>query len=91
MPNKAELISAVADNAGLSSKDASAAVDAVISKITGALSKGERVTIAGFGTFQVGSRAARQGRNPQTGAAIQIAASKTVRFKAGKSLKDAVQ
>ena len=91
MPNKAELVSAVANAADLTSKDAGAAVDSVLSQITSALSKGERVTIAGFGTFSVGSRAARQGRNPQTGAVIQIKASKTVRFKAGKGLKEAVQ
>ena len=91
MPNKAELIAAVADKAELSAKDAGAALDAVIDEITDAMKKGERVTIAGFGTFSVGSRAARQGRNPQTGATIQIPASKTARFKAGKALKEAIQ
>ncbi|MDA0710146.1 MAG: HU family DNA-binding protein [bacterium] len=91
MPNKAELVAAVAEQAGLSVKDAGAAFDAVISEITNALKTGERVAIPGFGTFSVGSRAARQGRNPQTGATIQISASKTAKFKAGKGLKDAIQ
>jgi DNA-binding protein HU-beta len=91
MPNKAELISAVAEKAGISSKDAGAALDALIDEITGALKKGERVALAGFGTFSVGTRAARQGRNPQTGATIQISASKSAKFKAGKMLKDAIQ
>lgn len=91
MPNKAELVNAVAEKTGLSGKDAGAALDALIDEITGALKKGERVALAGFGTFSVGSRAARQGRNPQTGATIQIPASKSAKFKAGKQLKDAIQ
>ena len=91
MPNKAELIAAVAEQAGLSAKDAGAALDAVVGEITNALKSGERVALPGFGTFSVGSRAARQGRNPQTGATIQIAVSKTAKFKAGKGLKDAIQ
>ncbi len=91
MPNKAELISAVSDKTGISIKDAGAALDALIDEITGALKKGERVALAGFGTFSVGTRAARQGRNPQTGATIQISASKSAKFKAGKMLKDAIQ
>ena len=91
MPSKAELIAAVAEKADLSAKDAGAALDALIDEITSALKKGERVAIAGFGTFSVGSRAARQGRNPQTGATIQIPASKSAKFKAGKALKDAIQ
>ncbi|MBR85278.1 MAG: DNA-binding protein HU [Rhodospirillaceae bacterium] len=90
MPNKADLIDTIADAADLSKSQAGAALDALLGDITGALSKGERVAIAGFGTFQISERAARQGRNPQTGATIQIAASKNVRFKAGKQLKDAV-
>ena len=90
MPNKADLIDTSADAADLSKSQAGAALDALLGDITGALSKGERVAIAGFGTFQISERAARQGRNPQTGATIQIAASKNVRFKAGKQLKDAV-
>ena len=67
-----------------------AAVDAVLDSITGALKQGDKVQISGFGTFEVRHRAARQGRNPQTGATIQIAASKAPAFKAGKALKDAV-
>lgn len=90
MPNKADLIDTIADAADLSKSQAGAALDALLGDIQGALAKGERVAIAGFGTFQISERAARQGRNPQTGATIQIAASKNVRFKAGKALKDAV-
>ncbi|HSH30769.1 MAG TPA: HU family DNA-binding protein [Thiohalobacter sp.] len=88
--NKAELIDAVADTANLSKADATRAVDAVLDSVTGALRKGEQVSLVGFGTFEVRERAARQGRNPQTGATIQIAASKAPAFKAGKALKDAV-
>ncbi|MCZ6632916.1 MAG: HU family DNA-binding protein [bacterium] len=91
MPNKAELIAAISEKAGLSNKDAGAALSALIGEVTDALKKGERVTISGFGTFSVSHRAARQGRNPQTGATIQIAASKNARFKAGKALKDSIQ
>ena len=91
MPNKAELVAAVSEKSGLSVKDAGAVLDAVIEEITDALQKGDRVAISGFGTFSLRMRAARQGRNPQTGATIQIAASKIVRFKAGKVLKEAVQ
>jgi DNA-binding protein HU-beta len=88
--NKAELIDAVADSTDLSKADATRAVDAVLDTVTGALKKGEQVSLVGFGTFEVRERAARQGRNPQTGATIQIAASKAPAFKAGKALKDAV-
>ena len=90
MPNKADLISTIANAADLSKSQAGAALDALLGDISAALAKGERVAIAGFGTFQISARAARQGRNPQTGATIQIAASKNVRFKAGKQLKEAV-
>ena len=90
MPNKADLINTIANAADLSKSQAGAALDAVLGDISAALAKGERVAIAGFGTFQISARAARQGRNPQTGATIQIAASKNVRFKAGKQLKEAV-
>ncbi len=90
MPNKANLIDSIASAADLSKAQAGAVLDALLGDISAALSKGERVAIAGFGTFQISERAARQGRNPQTGATIQIAASKNVRFKAGKQLKDAV-
>ncbi len=90
MPNKADLINTIAESADLSKSQAGAALDALLGDISGARAKGERVAIAGFGTFQISARAARQGRNPQTGATIQIAASKNVRFKAGKQLKEAV-
>jgi DNA-binding protein HU-beta len=89
--NKSELVSSVAEGAEISKADAAKAVDAIVAGISGALSKGEQVTIIGFGTFSIRERAARQGRNPQTGKPMQIAASKSVGFKAGKQLKDAVQ
>jgi len=88
--NKAEFVGAVADAAELSKADAAGAVDAVIEVIKKALKKGDTITLVGFGTFSVRKRAARQGRNPQTGATIKIKASKTPAFKAGKALKDAV-
>ena len=88
--NKGELIDAVATAANLSKADASRAVEAVLDSITGALKSGEQVSVVGFGTFGVKRRAARTGRNPRTGEAIQIAASKVPGFKAGKALKDAV-
>ena len=88
--NKAEFTSAVADGAELSKADAGRAVDAVIEVIKKALKKGETITLVGFGTFSVRKRAARQGRNPQTGDTIKIKASKNPAFKAGKALKDAV-
>lgn len=88
---KSELIAKVADVAGMTKVDAAKAVDAVGSVVTNAMKKGEKVTWTGFGTFEVRSRAARMGRNPQTGAPMHIAASKTPAFKAGKSLKDAVK
>lgn len=88
--NKGELIDAVAGAAGLSRSDATKAVDAVLDSITKTLKKGGSVSLVGFGTFSVKSRAARMGRNPQTGASIHIAASNVPGFKAGKGLKDAV-
>jgi len=88
--NKTELVDAVAENANLSKTDAAQAVDAVLSSITGALKKGDKVSLVGFGVFSVRERAARQGRNPKTGQAITIPAGKTPGFKAGKALKDAV-
>jgi DNA-binding protein HU-beta len=88
--NKAELIDAVADTAGLSKSDASRAVDAAFDAVTKALKRGDKVALVGFGTFSVRKRAARMGRNPKTGAAIKIPAGKTPGFKAGKALKDAV-
>jgi DNA-binding protein HU-beta len=88
--NKGELIDAVSGQTGLAKADATRAVDAVVDSITGALKAGDSVAIVGFGTFVVKARAARSGRNPQTGATIQIPASNVPGFKAGKALKDAV-
>jgi DNA-binding protein HU-beta len=88
--NKAELIDAVADSADLSKAAAGRALDAAIEAITKALKKGDTVTLVGFGTFSVRKRAARMGRNPRTGDAIKIKASKVPGFKAGKALKDAI-
>ena len=88
--NKAEFTGAVADAAEMSKADAARAVDAMIDTISKALKKGDTVTLVGFGTFSVRKRAARQGRNPQTGDTIKIKASKNPAFKAGKALKDAV-
>ena len=88
--NKNDLVSAVANKAGLSKVDAAQAVDGVFETISGALSSGGDVRIVGFGTFSVANRKATTGRNPRTGEAIQIPASKQPKFKAGKGLKDAV-
>jgi len=88
--NKGELIEAVADAADLSRAEATRAVDAVIDCVTKSLAKGETVSLVGFGTFAVKKRAARTGRNPRTGEAIQISAVNVPGFKAGKALKDAV-
>ncbi len=88
--NKTELIDAVAEASDLSKADAGRAVDAVVDTITDALKEGDSVTLVGFGTFLVRPRAARTGRNPQTGATIEIKAANAPAFKAGKALKDAV-
>jgi DNA-binding protein HU-beta len=88
--NKTDLIDAIASAADLSKADAGRALDAVVDSITDSLKKGDPVSLVGFGTFQVKHRAAREGRNPQTGATIQIRASNVPSFKAGKALKDAV-
>jgi len=88
---KMDLIAKVADMAGMTKVDATKAIDAVVEAIQASLAKGEKVTWTGFGTFEVRNRAARMGRNPQTGAPLHIAASKTPAFKSGKSLKDAVK
>jgi len=88
--NKAELIDAVAEATGLSRTEAGNAADAVFSNIIDALGKGDQVAIPGFGSFLVRARAARTGRNPQTGETIQIKASNAPAFKAGKAFKDAV-
>ncbi len=84
--NKAELIDAMAENAGLSKADAKRALDGFISATGNALKKGERISLVGFGSFSVSNRAARIGRNPQTGKEIKIAAKNVVRFKAGSDL-----
>lgn len=89
--NKAELIEAIAAEAGLSKADAKKAVDAFVGATAAALKKGGRVSLVGFGSFSVSERAARTGRNPQTGKEITIAAKKVVRFKAGSELSDAVK
>lgn len=88
--NKSELVDAVALSADISKAAAGRALDATLASIAEALQAGDQVSLVGFGTFQVKERAARQGRNPQTGETIQIKASKTPGFKAGKALKDAV-
>ena len=88
--NKSELISAIAESSSLTKADAGRALDGTISAITESLSNSEAVTLIGFGTFEVRDRAARSGRNPQTGETIQIKASRNPAFKAGKALKDSV-
>lgn len=85
---KVELVEAVATKAGLTKADAARAVDATFEVITGALAKGDKVPLVGFGTFAVSKRAARTGRNPQTGAVVNIAARNAVTFKAGAALKE---
>lgn len=89
--NKSELIDAIAEKGGLSKADAGKALDATIASVTEALKSGDTVTLVGFGTFGVKERAARTGRNPQTGAEIKIAASKVPAFVSGKALKDAIK
>ena len=88
--NKTELIEYIAMNADLSKADAGRALEAAMGAITTTLRKGGAVTLVGFGTFAVGKRAARTGRNPRTGAAVKIKAAKVPKFKAGKGLKDAL-
>lgn len=88
--NKSDLVTAVAAQADITKDKADAAVSAIIEQITNALSRDESVTLVGFGTFSQSHRAARTGRNPQTGAEINIAASNGVNFKPGKALKDSV-
>ncbi|MBN8202606.1 HU family DNA-binding protein [Cytobacillus firmus] len=91
MLNKTELTNQVAETAELSKKDAARAVDAVFASIQTALKNGDKVQLIGFGNFEVRERAARKGRNPQTGEEIEIAASKLPVFKPGKQLKDSVK
>ncbi|MDH5299915.1 MAG: HU family DNA-binding protein [Gammaproteobacteria bacterium] len=88
--NKAELVDAIAESADLSKASAARALDAMIDALTGAMKKGDSVSLVGFGTFSVKERAARTGRNPRTGEEIKIAAAKVPGFKPGKTLKDAV-
>jgi len=89
--NKAELVEAMAADAGLSKADAKKALDGFINTTTAALKKGDRVALVGFGSFSVSTRAARKGRNPQTGKEINIKAKKVVKFKAGADLSDKVK
>ena len=88
--NKGDLISKIADDAGLTKVQASAALDAVVDGVTSTLAKGDKLTLVGFGTFSVTHRASRKGRNPQTGAEINIAAKNVVKFKPGKELSTRV-
>jgi len=89
--NKTDLVSKVAESADLTKKDAAKAVDALLDSIADALKAGDKVQLIGFGNFEVRERAARKGRNPQTGKEIEIAASKIPSFKPGKQLKDQIQ
>ena len=88
--NKSDLVAAMADNSGLSKADSEKALGASLDAISGALAKGEKVSLIGFGTFSVSNRAARDGRNPQTGATIKIAAKNVAKFKAGSTLSSSV-
>nr|WP_202052810.1 HU family DNA-binding protein [Neisseria meningitidis] len=88
--NKSELIEAIAQEADISKAAAQKALDATTNAVTTALKQGDTVTLVGFGTFYVGERAERQGRNPKTGEPLTIAAAKTPKFRAGKALKDAL-
>ena len=88
--NRMELVAAIAEKSELSKKDAEKALKAFTDVVAEELKKGEQIQLVGFGTFKVSERAAREGRNPQTGEAMQIAASKSPKFKAGKALKDAL-
>ena len=90
MAGKNEIIDAIAERTGLSKREAGSAYDSFLDAITQALRRGERVNVAGLGNFTVAERAARQGRNPKTGEAIQIPASRNVKFKPGKELKETV-
>ena len=88
--NKSELIDAIADSADISKAAAGRALDAAVEAVKKVLKKGDMVTLVGFGSFYVGKRAARTGRNPRTGASIKIKAAKVPKFRAGKGLKDAI-
>ena len=88
--NKQELVASIAEKAGMTKADAARALDATVAAVTEALRQDETVTLVGFGSFYVGERAARTGRNPRTGKNIKIKAAKVPKFRAGKSLKDAI-
>jgi DNA-binding protein HU-beta len=88
--NKGDLINKIAEDAGLTKVQAGAALDAVVDGVTSTLAKGDKLTLVGFGTFSISKRAARTGRNPQTGKEIKIAAKNVVKFKAGKDLSEKV-
>ena len=88
--NKTELVAAMADQTGLTKKDVEAVLKAFTDVVSGELKKGGKVQLVGFGTFEVSERAAREGRNPQSGEPMKIAASKAPKFKAGKALRDMV-
>lgn len=88
--NKTELVAAIAEKAELSKKDSEKALKAFVDVVTAQLKKGQKIQLVGFGTFEISERAAREGRNPQTGKTMKIAACKAPKFKAGKALKDAV-
>jgi len=89
--NKSELVDSIASDSGVTKADAGRVLDSFMNAVTGALKSGDQVVLPGFGSFSTGNRSARTGRNPQTGAAIEIRASRVAKFKAGKSLKEAVQ
>ncbi len=89
--NKAELVASIAGKSGLTKKDAEKAIDALIDTVQESLRQGDKVSLVGFGTFEVRSRAPRKGRNPQTGQEIEIAAARVPVFKAGKSFKEAME
>lgn len=89
--NKSELVEAIANGSGVTKADANRVLDTFMTTVTDALKNGDQVVLPGFGSFSIGNRSARSGRNPQTGAAIEIPASRVAKFKAGKSLKEAVQ
>lgn len=89
--NKSELITQIAESADINKKEAGEALQAFMAAVTKTMKKGDKLTLIGFGTFSVTKRAAREGRNPQTGKAMKIAAKKVVKFKAGKKLVEAVQ
>ncbi len=88
--NKTELIDAMASKTGLTKKNAEAALNAFVETVSEQLAQGDKISLVGFGTFEVAERAEREGRNPQTGETMKIAASKAPKFKAGKALKDSV-